>query len=199
MEKTLEIIFKDVYGGDGFVRYIDVEETKLDRTKKSKKTRDDMGVTVETAEYEVVTDKHKQEVQTFSYKDGVPILRLGGSHGKLWGALRGIALTLFHLGDEKLFKKSANPIMNMIQITPVWVPLEVLEPMKVQKLPQKLSGGGAQINMFYDVMPKAKCQVTIAYPSNIEKHVEKLLEQLPSVSLLNKRRASIEDMEEIAK
>lgn len=196
MKKTLELIFRDVYGGDGITKYIDVEETKLSRTKKSTKTRDDIGVGVETTENEIRTEKHKQEVQTFFYEDGTPLLRLGGSHGKLWGALRGIALTLYHLADPK-FKKGANPIMNLVQIAPVLVPLEILEPMKIQKLPQKLAGGATMVTMYYDTIPRAKCQVTITYPINIKEHVEALLEQLSSVSLFNKRRATLESMKVI--
>ena len=198
MQKTYEIIFKDVYGGDGIARYIDVEETKISRTKSSTMTKQDIGIPVETSTDELVTEKHKQDVQTFARNsEGVPVLRLGGSYGKLWGALREIALRFYHLG-EPVFNKGALPIVKQIQVKPVLVPLEALRGEQVQKLPQKLSGmGGGMITMYYDVIPEAKCQITLTYPDKIEKQVKQLLDELPFISLLNKRRATIESLKEV--
>ena len=56
----------------------------------------------------------------------------------------------------------------MVQVTPVWASLEVLAPMQVQQLPQKLAGGGSMIFPYFDVIPKAKCQITITYPESIK-------------------------------
>jgi len=197
MEKKLEIVFKDVYGGDGNVRYIDVTADKVVRTKSSTTTRHDIGVPVKDSTDEVISEVHKQDVQTFIYDNGneMPLLRLGGAYGKFWGVLREIALRFYHLG-EPVFNKGALPIVKQIQIKPVLVPMEILKPMQIQRLPQKLAGGSAMITMYYDVIPTAKCQITLTYPEKIEKQVQQLLAELPFTSMFNKRRATIESIED---
>ncbi len=195
MQKTYEIIFQDVYGGDGFVRYQDFEENVLTRTKTSTKTRDDIGVPVSSAMNEVMTATVKKDINTFKYLDGTPIMRLGGAHGKLWGALKEIRSTLYMLGNKGF--RSAR-LVDMIQVTPIWVPLEIMEPIQVQQLPQILNTPGrAMITMLFDVIPKAGCQVTLTYPDSIAEQVSTLVNMLSTISLLNKRRATIESMTEI--
>jgi hypothetical protein len=62
LEKTYELTLRDIYGGDGFVRYVEVEEQILDRTKKTKRTRSDIGVSVENGMSEVSSRKTRREV-----------------------------------------------------------------------------------------------------------------------------------------
>ena len=194
MEKKLTLVLRDVFGGDGIVRYIDAKQTKLSRVKTSTKTRADIGVSIEAATNEVVSETIKREINTFQYRNGKPILRLGGAHGKLWGTLKGIRSTLFMLGKPE-FKSSR--IIEMIQVLPVWVELEPLEEIKEQQLPQILnSPGRPMVIQYYDVIPLAKCEVTLVYPDVIKKQVATLLEQLPFVGFLNKRRATLESLTE---
>lgn len=195
MEKKLTLTLRDVYGGDGIIRYEDASTTKLARTKTSKRTRADIGVAIEAATDELVSEKIKREIHTFQFQDGHPTLRLGGTHGKLWGTLRAIRSSLYTLGDPAF--KSAK-LMDMIAVIPVWVELEVLEPIVVQQLPQILnSPGRPMVITYFDVIPLAKCEVTLVYPDIIKKQVATLLEQLHFVSFLNKRRATLVSLAEV--
>ena len=194
MQKKLILILKDVYGGDGIIRLIDAEQIKLSRKKTSTKTRDDIGVSVESNMNEVNTEKIKREISTFTMENGKPMLRLGGAHGKLWGTFKSIRTNLYVLGDANF--RSAR-LMDMIQVQPVWTPLESLTPMEVRQLPQILNsmGKNSMIIQYFDVIPRAKCDVTLVYPDGINKQVDTLIEQLKYVSFLNKRRTTIEAIE----
>lgn len=195
MEKTFEVVFKDVFGGDGQIRYMDVEVPKLKRTKKTSRTKSDIGIAIESSVDELMTETVKREVHTFRYQNGKPTLRLGGTHGKLWGALEEGRRTQFMLGDASFRGR----IMDVVQIKPVWVELEPLEEMKVEVLPQKLNVPGGRSMTFpqFDVVPRCKCTVTVAYPDNIHPLVDKLLDYIKTMGMLNKRRATIESMEEV--
>jgi hypothetical protein len=195
MKKTYECIFNDVYGGDGYTRPLEREQKTLARTKTSTKTRDDIGVAVSSKMEEEIKSKKEEQIHTFKYTDGVPVLRLGGSHGKLWGALREIRSNLYMLGDKRFTSRT---LMSMIQIAPVWVPLEVLESIQVQELPQILNtkGKNSMVPIFFDVIPRAKCEFSVSYPDALSEHLSILMSKLPDISLLNKRRATIESLKE---
>ena len=86
-------------------------------------------------------------------------------------------------------------IVDMLQVQPVLVSLETLEPIRMQQLPQKLNGpGNTMIFPYYDVIPKARCTVTLVYPDGIKSQVAEMIKQLKFVSFLNKRRATVESM-----
>jgi hypothetical protein len=195
VEKRLQLTLRDVYGGDGFERFIEVEEQKLKRKRGTTRTRSDIGVPVESSMDEVATEKGQKSVHTFRRNEaGKPELRLGGSHGKLWGALKDARGVLFNaLGDSKF--KSIR-LMDSIQILPVWVELIPLTEVKVESLPQILNTGfkSTMIVQRYDVIGKAQCEVTLNYPDALDGHVKALLEQLKVMSFLNKRRATIAEM-----
>jgi hypothetical protein len=193
MEKHIALTLKDIFGGDGIVRYIEAKEEKLSRTKSNSKTRADIGVKIETSINEITTELVKREINTFRIENGKPVLRLGGAHGKLWGTLKAIRTSLYTLGNPSF--RSAR-MMDMIQVTPIWVALELLAEIQVQQLPQILnSPGHPMVITYYDVIPLAKCVATLTYPDAIDNQVAQLLEQLKFTSFLNKRRASVESMD----
>ncbi len=188
------LVLKDVYGGDGITRTMAVEDTKLARTKTSRRTRSDIGVAVESSMAETQAETKQENVSTFAYDaEKRPVMRLGGPHGKLWGTLREIRTSLYTLGNPKFRSKQ---ITAMIQVLPILVPLEVLEPVKTVQLPLKLNTpGGAMLFPYYDVLPKIKCAVSLIYPEGIKSQVAEMIEQLKFVSFLNKRRATVESVE----
>lgn len=192
MKKSLEIVFKDVYGGDGNIRFEDRETPKLERTKTTTRKKSDIGIAVESSMDEVTTETRKAEVHTFRYENGNPVLRLGGTHGKLWGALEEARKTLYMLGDSSFRSKG---IVQSIQVQPVWVKLNPLEELKTEVLPQILNAPGRpMVVMLFDVLPRCKVNIELLYPDNLDKLVKKLLTQIQSMGLLNKRRATIEDI-----
>jgi len=193
MQMQLTMTIRDIHGGDGFVRYIEAKEEKLSRTKSNARTRADIGVKIETSVNEVTTELVKKEVNTFRLENGKPTIRLGGAHGKLWGCFKAIRTSLYTLGDPAF--KSAR-LMDMLQVTPIWVTLEPLAEMQLQQLPQILNGPGhPMIITDYDVIPLAKCEVTLTFPDAIQKQVATLVDQLRFTSFLNKRRASIVELQ----
>jgi hypothetical protein len=192
MKKTIELVFRDVYGGDGNVRYEDQQVPKLERTKTTTKKRSDIGVAVSSSMDELTTELRKVEIQTFHYQDGCPVLRLGGTHGKLWGALEEARKTLNMLGDSSFRSKG---ITQSIQIQPVWVKLEPLEDIKTEVLPQILNAPGRpMVIQQFDVIPRCKVTFDLIYPDSLDKLVAKLLDQIQSMGMLNKRRATIESI-----
>lgn len=192
MRQIYELTLNDVYGGDGEIRYIDVEEPRLTRTRTTKKTRRDIGISVESGMDEVVTQKVKREVHTFRYINGKPVLRLGGAHGKLWGALREARGVLYAMGRPQY--KSMR-LLDTIQVQPVWAELEPLAEIQVEKLPQILNtfGRTSMIVQLYDVIPSCKAQIELVFPDELKGIVEGLVVQLKNMGIFNKRRATIQE------
>jgi hypothetical protein len=192
VKKSLEIVFRDVFGGDGNIRFENRETPKLERTKTTKRKKSDIGISVESSMDEVTTEVRKAEVNTFRYENGNPVLRLGGTHGKLWGALEEARRTLYMLGDSSFRSKG---IVQSIQVQPVWVKLNPLEELKTEILPQILNAPGRpMVTILFDVLPRCMVNIELLYPDNLNKLVEKLLNQIQTMGLLNKRRATIEDI-----
>jgi len=196
MKKSIEFTFQDVFGGDGEIRYKDMIVPKLQRKKTTSKTRSDLGIAVESSMDEVSTEKRKTEIHTFRHAGSTPLLRLGGTHGKLWGVLEEARKTLNMLGEGS-FRNTG--ITKSIQIQPVWVELEPLEKIKLESLPQLLNtiGHKSMIVQYFDVIPKCKAQIDLIYPDKLDKLVNQLLEQIQSMGILNKRRATIIGLKEI--
>lgn len=194
METKLILVIKDIFGGDGFIRTMQVKDNKLTRSKTSTRTRSDIGIAVAATMSEIKDESKTENVSTFDYdSEKRPVLRLGGPHGKLWGTFRAIRTNLYTLGRSDFRSKQ---IIEMLQVLPVLVPLEILEPIRTQQLPQKLNTpGGAMLFPHFDVIPRARCSVTLVYPEGIKLQVEVMIDQLKFVSFLNKRRATVESVE----
>ena len=186
----------DVYGGDGYTRPITVESKKLDRKKTRRVTAHNMGgLTAESGVNEEKLEQKEDVVHTFRLTDGHRVLRLGGSHGKLWGSFKEAAEQLQTMGDDDFATLTgARRLLGTIQIFPVWVPLECADDaLRTEQLPQKTNGmHAAMFFPYYDVIGKATCEVTIAFPDALGPKVKKLLEHLPNMSVFNKRRTTVE-------
>lgn len=190
----LELELRDVYGGDGEKRHEIEEVTKLKRTKKRKEIRADIGLQVSGNEIEEeAVEKIERDINTFRRDtDGTPIMRLGGAHGKLYGALKDSAAALKLMGVSP-FTKGYKTLLNSIAIFPVWIKLEMDSNKKTQvvDLPQILASfKKTMIIQRFDVIPRCKAKLTLSFPDVMQDDVEKMVRGLENISMLNKRRAT---------
>ncbi len=185
----------DVFGGDGEIRYEPVEEVKISRVRTKTMVKDSIGLAFKVGTEEEIREKKMEPIATFRLgEDGVAILRLGGAHGKFWGALKQSAKELYQLGDEE-FKRSYKSAMEMISVSPTWIPLETDEDFRVEGIPQILKGrAGGMIVQRFDVIPRATAHVLLNFPDLLERKVKRLLEHVQIGSHLNKRRTLINIM-----
>ena len=198
MKLQVELELYDVHGGDGETRMVVEKETKLKRTKRRTESRLDIGINVSDDEREETKEEEmEQDINTFRMNDaGSPIMRLGGTHGKIYGAFKESAQTLKMLGEAP-FTSQYKRVLNSIIITPSWVELQTNgDSMHVQQLPQILSGmGNRMIVQRFDVIPKCRVKFNLNFPDAIETAVKKLIHGLENISMLNKRRTTCKVME----
>lgn len=194
MKLELELELSDVYGGDGQRRIEAVEQVKLSRTKSRTRTRSDIGVPIASQMQEENTETVQKSIDTFRKDDhDCPILRLGGIHGKFWGALKDAAEQLYAIGEPAFASlASAKRILGTIYVSPVWVRLESATGQRVDTLPQIMAGRqGSMVEMRYDVIGSAKARITVEFPDQVKAQVGKLLDRVQRMGTLNKRRATI--------
>lgn len=193
MKTELVLELRDVYGGDGEKRQISEEVTKLKRTKKRTETRSDIGLQVSGGESEEeATEEVEKDIQTFRKdEEGNPIMRLGGTHGKLYGALKDSA-SMLRLTGVSPFKSGYKSILNSISISPVWVKLETDSgEIETVGLPQILASfKKTMIVQQFDVIPKCRIKMELSYPEAMQDAIEKMVKGLENISMLNKRRAT---------
>jgi hypothetical protein len=192
LEVVLEV--EQVYGGDGVTRMEKTTETKLRRTRKTKQTRSDIGVAAGGGDLtEERVEEVDKDVQTFRLDEkGCPLLRVGGVHGKIWGALKEAAQQLRVLGVEP-FTGGYKSIVGMLNVLPIYAPIEMNgSKMETISLPQILNTRGAStmITMRYDVIPKGTLRIVVTCPDQMRKPVEALLRHLENMGLFNKRRGT---------
>lgn len=199
IERTLDLHLTDIYGGDGFERPETVEEVTLEESKTTITVRKDVGVPVEK-ERERKQVKEK-EISVFTFKrdeDGTPMYRLGGTHGKLWGAMKEAGVLMYQMGEQQN-KVTTERIMKAVQIQPQWVRLEMPEDVEMTQdtLPQELEGrSNAMVEHHYDVVPEATATVTITHPEAFNEKVEEYLEYAQTINFGNKRRGALEIVDE---
>jgi hypothetical protein len=192
VEKELKLEMTNVFGGDGFMYLDEIEEVKLKRSKK-RTIRRDIGIPQDKMFDEENKEVRQIEVNTFKKDEkGNHLLRLGGSHGKLWGTLKAAGHILCET-EGTPSKAAINRIMETVMVEPDWVKLDLDgSEIKREGLAQVLNTiGKSQVVHFFDVIPKCKCVVTIKYPSAFEKTINKQLDYMQSLNTLNKRRARI--------
>lgn len=192
MKIELQLELTDVFGGDGELRYEEIEKVQLIRTRTKTFVRESIGLSVELTTQEDIKSKRLESVNTFRLdEEGRPLLRLGGAHGKFWGSLKAAAKQLYDLVDVD-FKKSYKAVLDMVNVQPMWVPLDIEgDTIRIENIPQVLRGGGGMIVQHFDAIPKATCKVYLIFPDKLKGKVEKLLNQVEVGSHFNKRRTMI--------
>lgn len=196
MEKTLEIEFKDLFGGDGFTRPIKVSSEKLKRETTDTINEEEINFAIKKKKKQTKTETRDDVVQTFQRdENGDIVFRLGGIHGKMWGATRAAGKLLGELKNnpEINSKASVDRIMTMVSFEPVLVKLENISNIQEVKLPQLVNNMGRQNMIFptYDVIKNCTCKINIQYPDIIEGKVIAMLEQAQRMATMNKRRATM--------
>jgi hypothetical protein len=192
MKLKVELEIQDVFGGDGFVRTEATTKTTLKRQKTEKATRQSIGVEVTDGIAQEKSETKQEPINTFRFdEDGRPTLRLGGAHGKLWGAMKASAKQLKELGDADFSRY--NTLMDMLLVSPVWVVLDSNGGnLRCDAIPQQMAGmSHSMIVQRFDVVPKTTAVVELIFPNQIKRKVEKLIRQLEIGSHLNKRRSII--------
>lgn len=192
MEIELSLKLQNVYGGDGFTRPHEIEETKLARTKKKVVTRKDIGIPVESSRTELKTEKRKVLVNTFKHDEkGNYYLRLGASHGKLWGAMKEAGFSMAELGKVQS-QSAVRRMMRMVSISPQWVLLEDVNGVELDKLSQVLNApGNPMVQNYFDVIPECRAKVTMKFPDELKEQIMQFLKYVETMNCLNKRRGSI--------
>jgi hypothetical protein len=195
----LQLRLRNVFGGDGFTRPHEVEEVKLARTKRGTKTRKDIGVPVEEEMVEERRERRKVEVHTFKREGEDYLYKLGGSHGKIWGAMKEAA-EILAMSGSKSFKDMSfaeiQRLMRSIRIDPTYVKLEGVKHVSVESLPQVLAGKrGRMISQYFDVIDECTARIVLTYPEVFEEQVNDMLKQIQQMNCLNKRRGTIEIIE----
>lgn len=192
MELKLKLKLANVFGGDGVSRPFQTEQLKLSRKKKSVMTRRDIGVPVSSEMDEQKTEIKEDICWTFKRdEDTTPTLRLGGVHGKLWGALKESAQILKDAKGTFDSFAGIDRLMKSINILPTYVRLENAKNIHVETLPQILAGRrSSMIVQNFDVISECEANVSVIFPDQLEPKVREMLEQLEQISFLNKRRAT---------
>jgi len=195
--KHLTLNLTDIYGGDGFERPHTVQEVALEESKTTITVRKDLGVPVEKEHERKQINEKEVAVRTFKRDDdGTPMYRLGGAHGKLWGAMKEAAESMYDTGEIELSLTAIEErFMPAVQIQPQWVPLEMPEGAEIELdvLPQILNTrGSSMVEHYFDVIPEATAEVDVRYPEPYEPVVENCLQRMESLSFGNKRRGTLE-------
>lgn len=194
MELNLELKLHDVYGGDGITRSYQVEEVKLSRLRTKTQTRKDIGIPIESEMNEQQKELKDTICHTFKREeDGTPILRLGGSHGKIWGIMKEAAGILKDSKGTFASFAEIERFMRTVQIFPIYARLENGGDMIVDALPQILAGRrSSMITQHFDVIPSCHTKIKLVFPTQYENKIRAILTQLQELSCLNKRRGTIE-------
>jgi len=198
MKSKLVLELNDVYGGDGYVRSEKIKKPSYTKTKRKTEKRSDIDLKVIDRETEEETSSEtSNNVHTFKFINGAPTLRIGGSHGKLYGVFKEASKYL-KLSGEKPFTSGYMSIVNTTFITPIEVMLENVDISKIEirEIPQVLSGiGHKMIIERYDVINKCNITVELNYPDTMKNAIEQIVENIHLLSILNKRRTTCKVIE----
>jgi len=193
-EVRVELELQNIYGGDGFERPETIKEVKLEKTDKTITVRKDVGVPVEKEREEKRVEEKEISVKTFKRnQDETPLYRLGGTHGKLWGAMKEAGYNMYQAGQQEN-KVTTDRVLKALRIDPQWVPLEMDDnvEMEMDELPQVLKGKrNAMIQQYFDVIPKCKAEVTLKFPEEFEDLIMEYLDRVQTMNFGNKRRGTV--------
>ena len=201
-EKKVRLKLENVYGGDGFVRPERLKENVYSDKQKKVTIRQDIGIPVEDRKTSTMTREKDISINTFKRDgDGAFLYRLGGTHGKLWGAMREAGYSMADSGQVKS-KSLVSRLLRSVQIIPQWIKLEMKDGIELQRdgLPQITAGmNRTMIMLYYDVIPECETEIVLRYPEEFEKYIVLLLEGAQTVNFGNKRRGvltvlNMEDM-----
>lgn len=194
MELKIKFLIENLYGGDGFRRFIQVKKEKWKTERIHKRTKQSTGLTSEHGAEEITYENVNQPVETFDKdeKDN-PIQRLGGVHGKIWGHFRAVGKLLADSNEPGFESKAfVDRLMQSVIISPTYPKLKITGKMYIDKIPQITQGRNqAMITQYFDVIPEAEFEAILKFPDVYKDHILKLLKYAESCGAMNKRRAAI--------
>jgi len=205
MKETFELELTDIYGSAGFPREMEVEKQKLSRIKKRSRTSSKLGnLKQDTETAEINTEKQIEKVNSFKLDEkGRPLLRLGGAYGKLVGLLKQSGMVCATANEEGIESKTqVLAVIPSIQVIPEYVPLE-MNGSKIETVSGLVSvnssfgGRGTQKPTTWDVIKKAKCEVTLIYPDNFHPQVQAMLRMAQQLNFCERRRGKMKIIRDI--
>lgn len=195
---TIDATLREIYGGDGQVRYQQMKHKKLKRERETKKAKSSMPELESTRKTtEVITEIVDEAINTFKLENGKPTLNLGK---KIRGTLKSIGINYARM-QHPLFPSITftKDIMSMINVEPN---VTVLSNDKkwmengnyhLAESPQMLnSAGNPMITTYFDAIKEVKTKIIIKYPSTFDSQVRAMIHLLPTVKTLNRRATTIE-------
>jgi len=202
--KELDVTIRDIYGGDGEIRYHEIEKQNLRRTKTTSKSKihikdeDGNPMMIPRTSTEIVTEIIHEPVKTFKCNEaGLPTLALGH---KIRGTLKAIGVNYARM-EHPVFPSITfvKDIMSMISVSPALVVVSNDKNWRengnysLEQSPQIMNTAGkSMITQYFDSIKKLDTKITIVYPSTFEAQVSAMVKLLPSVKTLNRRAATIE-------
>lgn len=200
-EVKLKLKLENLYGGDGFERPTTRKVDVYGEEEKVEITRNKLGAGIERTQQKRKTREIEETVRTFKTDDDdTKYYKLGGKHGKFWGALKEAGYLLYEMGEADS-KVMTDRTLKAVNIQPKWVPLEIEDgtEMEIEEEAQQMSGpGNTQINLLFDVIPKCKAEVTMRYPEMFDERIERYLEIVQTLGFGNRRKGTL-TVEEISK
>lgn len=198
MKTRLKLRITDLFGGDGEERPMEVEKPVYTvQTVKSLEKNEN--VLLDSTQ-EITTKKVIERVNTFRRdSNDKPLQRLGGSHGKLWGSMKGLGRVLAEGKDNPTFMKygiksmsAVERMMSTVMITPVYPDMNIIQGYRVEKIPQILNTiGNSMITLYYDVIGEVEVEVILSYPERYHDVIQVILKEHETYPTLNKRRSII--------
>lgn len=201
-EVKLELKLENLYGGDGFERPITRKVDVYGEKEKVEITRDKLGAGIEREQEKKKTREVEESVHTFKTDDDdTKYYKIGGKHGKLWGAMKEAGYLLYEM-EEADSKAMTDRTMKAVQIQPKWAPLNIKNgaEVEVEEEAQQLNTrGNSQINLLFDVIPECRAEVVLKYPEQFDERIKRYLEIVETLGFGNRRKGSltvesIEDM-----
>jgi hypothetical protein len=196
-EAHLDVDLFEVWGGDGEVRYMQMEHKKLSREKSKSKSKSTMPEhTTVRKTTEIITELVDEPVNSFRLVDGKPVLNLGK---KVRGTLKAIGINFARM-EHPIFPSMTfvRDMMSMVNVEPE---IAILSDDKkwmengnyyLATSPQILnSAGKPMMTQHYDAIKKVKANIVIKYPSTFEPQVSAMISLLPSVKTFNRRSTTI--------
>lgn len=201
-EVKLTLKLKNLYGGDGFERPITRKVDVYGEKEKVEITRDKLGAGIEREQEKIKTREIEETVNTFKTdEEGTKYYKIGGKHGKFWGAMKEAGYLLYEMGEADS-KVMTDRTMKAVEIAPKWASLEMNDGAEIEleeEAQQLNTPGNSQINLLFDVIPQCEAQVTLRYPEAFDERIKRYLEIVQTLGFGNRRKGSltIENMEEL--
>lgn len=189
MKVSMKLELRNLYGGDGNVRQIQIRTPKLRRIKGRKQTK--LEISSETSSEEELFEIKQQDINTFAKNEnGEYIYRIGD---KFKGALKQAA-ELYADESNEVSKAQVKRILNTVFCLPAEAILyDVKEKEEPAKVPQLLNtmGRNTMVIHQFDTILVCKCDIELVYPDSFNKFIQAFLRKIEMIPFGNKRKGTL--------